>query len=75
KEVEAREHDPIHPIKKNGLLIGRGSSDMKGGMACVLFAVKLIREADIELLADIVLQSVNGEAVGDAGTLECCKRG
>lgn len=48
KEDEEWEHDPFHPIEKNGLLIGRGASDMKGGMACVLFAVKLIREAGIE---------------------------
>lgn len=48
---------------------------MKGGMACVLFAVKLIREAGIELPGDLILQSVIGEEVGEAGTLECCKRG
>ncbi|MCO4850914.1 acetylornithine deacetylase [Bacillus vallismortis] len=75
KEDEDWEHDPFHPIEKNGFLIGRGASDMKGGMACVLFAVKLIREAGIELPGDLILQSVIGEEVGEAGTLECCKRG
>ncbi|MCI3987807.1 M20/M25/M40 family metallo-hydrolase, partial [Bacillus vallismortis] len=36
KEDEEWEDDTFHPNEKNGLLIGRGASDMKGGMACLL---------------------------------------
>ncbi|MGN7375029.1 acetylornithine deacetylase [Bacillus halotolerans] len=75
KEGEDWVHDPFCPSEKNGFLIGRGASDMKGGMACVLFALKLIREAGVELPGDLILQSVIGEEVGEAGTLECCKNG
>lgn len=75
KEGEEWAHDPFCPSEKNGFLIGRGASDMKGGMACVLFALKLIREAGVELPGDLILQSVIGEEVGEAGTLECCKKG
>lgn len=75
KEGEDWVHDPFCPSEKNGFLIGRGASDMKGGMACVLFALKLIREAGVELPGDLILQSVIGEEVGEAGTLECCKKG
>ncbi|MEC1604821.1 acetylornithine deacetylase [Bacillus halotolerans] len=75
KEGEDWVHDPFCPSEKNGFLIGRGASDMKGGMACVLFVLKLIREAGVELPGDLILQSVIGEEVGEAGTLECCKKG
>ncbi|MCC2529072.1 acetylornithine deacetylase [Bacillus halotolerans] len=75
KEGEDWVHDPFCSSEKNGFLIGRGASDMKGGMACVLFALKLIREAGVELPGDLILQSVIGEEVGEAGTLECCKKG
>lgn len=75
KEDEDWECDPFHPIEKNGFLIERGAFDMKGGMACVLFAFKLIREAGITLPGDLILQSVIGKEVGETGTLECCKRG
>ena len=44
-------------------------------MACVLFSLKLIHDAGIELPGDLIVQSVIGEEVGEAGTLECCKRG
>ena len=32
--------DPFNPVIKNGLLFGRGSSDMKGALACMLIASK-----------------------------------
>ncbi|WP_295164811.1 succinyl-diaminopimelate desuccinylase [uncultured Buchnera sp.] len=30
--------DPFNPVIKNGLLFGRGSSDMKGALACMMIA-------------------------------------
>lgn len=67
--------DPFQPLVKDGMLIGRGAADMKGGLACVLFALQLIHDAGIKLAGDLIVQSVIGEEVGEAGTLECCKRG
>ncbi|WBL40730.1 acetylornithine deacetylase [Bacillus velezensis] len=67
--------DPFQPLVKDGMLIGRGAADMKGGLACVLFSLKLIHDAGIKLPGDLIVQSVIGEEVGEAGTLECCKRG
>ncbi|MFE5317933.1 acetylornithine deacetylase [Paenibacillus sp. NPDC056579] len=72
---EAWEKDPFEPIVKDGRLIGRGASDMKGGLAGALFAVQLLAEAGIQLPGDLLFQSVIGEEVGEAGTLQCCKRG
>ncbi|MBM7603681.1 acetylornithine deacetylase [Metabacillus crassostreae] len=74
-ESEQWEVDPFIPIVKNGMIIGRGAADMKGGLAGALFAIQLLHEAGIELPGDLILQSVIGEEVGEAGTLECCKRG
>ncbi|MFC0472584.1 acetylornithine deacetylase [Halalkalibacter kiskunsagensis] len=72
---EEWELDPFTPIVRDGVVIGRGAADMKGGLAGALFAIKLIREAGIQLRGDLLFQSVIGEEVGEAGTLQCCKRG
>ena len=67
--------DPFTPIVQDGAVIGRGTADMKGGLAGALFAIKLLHEAGVQLPGDLIFQSVIGEEVGEAGTLECCKRG
>jgi acetylornithine deacetylase len=72
---EAWETGPFEPIVRDGVVIGRGAADMKGGIAGALFALKLLKEQGIALPGDITFQSVIGEEVGEAGTLECCKRG
>ncbi|MCR8631351.1 acetylornithine deacetylase [Paenibacillus radicis (ex Xue et al. 2023)] len=74
-EDEPWEKEPFTPLVRDGVIIGRGASDMKGGLAGALFAIQLLHEAGIELPGDLTFQSVIGEEVGEAGTLECCKRG
>ncbi|WP_100333623.1 acetylornithine deacetylase [Bacillus alkalisoli] len=74
-ESEEWETDPFTPIVRDGVVIGRGAADMKGGLAGALFAIQLLHEAGIELPGDLTFQSVIGEEVGEAGTLQCCKRG
>ncbi|WP_096187566.1 acetylornithine deacetylase [Evansella halocellulosilytica] len=74
-EGEQWEKDPFTPVVRDGYVIGRGAADMKGGIAGALFAIQLLREYDIELPGDLTLQSVIGEEVGEAGTLQCCERG
>lgn len=77
-EIDAGEEwltEPFDPIVQDGAVIGRGTADMKGGLAGALFAIKLLHEAGIQLPGDFIFQSVVGEEVGEAGTLECCKRG
>lgn len=67
--------DPFVPTVQDGSIIGRGAADMKGGLAGALFAIQLLHEHGIRLPGDLTFQSVIGEEVGEAGTLECCKRG
>ncbi len=74
-EDENWEEDPFTPVVKDGAVIGRGAADMKGGLAGALFAIRILREAGIELPGDLIFQSVIGEEVGEAGTLQCCNRG
>jgi acetylornithine deacetylase len=43
----AAEHwttDPFQPVLKDGFLHGRGTVDMKGGVACMLMAVEILKE-------------------------------
>jgi len=72
---EPWETGPFLPIVRDGVVIGRGAADMKGGLAGALFALKLLKDQGIDLPGDITFQSVIGEEVGEAGTLQCCKRG
>ena len=39
----------FEPVIKGGNLFGRGSSDMKSGLAAMIYAVKAIRQAGVEL--------------------------
>lgn len=67
--------DPFDPHIQGGRIFGRGVADMKGGLAGVLFALKLLSEQNITIPGDIIFQSVIGEEVGEAGTLSCCQKG
>jgi acetylornithine deacetylase/succinyl-diaminopimelate desuccinylase family protein len=69
------ERPPFEPVVHEGKIYGRGVADMKGGLAGALFAIQLLKEAGIHFPGDLIFQSVIGEEVGEAGTLECCQRG
>lgn len=66
---------PFEPVVTKDSVIGRGAADMKGGLASSLFAIQLLQEAGIELKGDLIFESVIGEEVGEAGTLQCCEKG
>jgi acetylornithine deacetylase len=57
-------------------LYGRGSFDMKGGIACALHAVRCLVECEARLRGDLTVESVVDEEYGGAnGTLACRLRG
>jgi len=56
EEGEAWETPPFVLTQKNGRLYGRGVSDMKGGLACGLWALALLKEAGFQPRGDILFQ-------------------
>jgi acetylornithine deacetylase len=59
----------------DGWVYGRGALDMKGGLACAIFAAKAIRDAGVRLKGRLLIQSVIGEEDGGSGTLATVLRG
>lgn len=56
-------------------LYGRGSSDMKGGLAAFYFAIKSLQDLGVRMRGDVIVESVMGEERNEPGTLACLERG
>ncbi len=69
------ETPPWEVTVRNGNAHGRGTADMKGGLACALAALKAIRDAGVTPAATVSLASVVGEEDGGTGTLATIVRG
>lgn len=59
----------------DGKIFGRGSTDMKSGLAASVFALKMIKEMGIQLKGDVLVETVVDEEVGSMGTLAAIIRG
>ena len=62
-------HDPFGAEIEDGKMYGRGSVDMKGGIATMLFAVEALQKLGIKLKGDLMMQSVVNEEHAGGGTL------
>ncbi|MFA7184415.1 MAG: ArgE/DapE family deacylase [Victivallales bacterium] len=69
------QHDPFAGEIDGDLIYGRGTADMKAGVAAMIMAVQCLREAKIDLKGDIIIQCVVDEEGGGNGTLACVDRG
>jgi acetylornithine deacetylase len=67
--------DPFSGKVEDGKLYGRGSTDMKGGIASLLLAVQALQELGVRLKGDVIVQSVVEEESGGAGTLAAILKG
>ncbi|MGA2401277.1 MAG: M20 family metallopeptidase [Syntrophobacteraceae bacterium] len=64
---EPWEHPPLSGIKVDDRIFGRGSSDMKGGVAAMVAAAVAIRRSGLRLRGDLVLAFTAGEEVDCLG--------
>jgi acetylornithine deacetylase len=62
---------PFTPVRDGEWLVGRGTGDMKGGLAAMLGAVRALRRLGVAPLADVQLHSVVEEECGGNGALQC----
>ncbi len=60
---------------REGRIYGRGSADMKGGLAAMLLAAKSLKESSISLKGDLLLTFVIDEEVSGLGAINLIQRG
>ncbi len=68
-------HPPFAPRVEKGWLYGRGSGDMKAGLAINLFAMDALRRTGYQPAANVFLQSVVEEECTGNGALACLQKG
>lgn len=74
--VDAWEHDPWETETADGRMYGRGTNDMKGGIAAFVHAYWALQDLGIELAGDLTLQTtIEEEAGGVGGVLSALERG
>lgn len=61
--------EPFKPLVENGRVYGRGATDMKGGIACILGAIKQVLEVEGKELSGLLeVAFVPDEEAGGLGT-------
>ncbi len=74
--VPAQDQAQFTPLPKNGNLFGRGSSDMKSGLAAMIYAAKAVRDSGSKLNGQIGLVFVpDEETAGSRGSHSLDKAG
>ena len=74
-DISQWKYAPLDMRLENGNLYGRGVSDMKSGLMASIMAVKLIKDAGIDLPINITILSVIDEEGGGNGTLAAMLNG
>jgi len=64
--VPAASPQQFRPVVRNGRLFGRGSSDMKSGLASMVYAILALRDSGVQLDGKIVLTMVSDEETAGA---------
>ena len=81
--IDAVSYEPLdrwasHPLKpeiRDGQLYGRGSCDMKGGIAGMLFALETVTRLGATLTGDVVFCTDTDEESSGAGAYACAAHG
>jgi acetylornithine deacetylase len=73
--VSRWDRDPFDPLVKDGWIYGRGSGDMKSGVAAMTYALKAIEAAALGLRAPVTIEAVIEEECSGNGALACMAAG
>jgi acetylornithine deacetylase/succinyl-diaminopimelate desuccinylase family protein len=68
-------YPPFEAVVHDNLLWGRGSCDMKGGLAAMACALAMIRAAHLRLKRSVILTAVASEEQGNRGTWALIQKG
>ncbi len=60
-------HSPFNAVESQGRIYGRGATDMKGGIAAIVCAIKEIVDSGVKLKGDIVFAATAGEETDSCG--------
>lgn len=67
--------DPNGAEVRNGLLYGRGSCDMKGGVAAMVFAAEVLASRKERLAGNLIISTVTEEEATGAGSIASIAHG
>jgi succinyl-diaminopimelate desuccinylase len=66
-------HEPFGGEVAEGRIWGRGAADMKGGLAAMMAAMKVLAEARVPLKGDLILAATAGEEIDSVGAAAVAK--
>jgi succinyl-diaminopimelate desuccinylase len=67
-------HGPFHAEMAEGKIWGRGTADMKGGLAALMVAVKTLAQARMPLRGDLILAATASEETDSLGATTIAAR-
>ena len=67
--------DPNQAEVRDGALYGRGACDMKGGVACMVYAAEVLSRLGVRLQGDLIVNTVTDEESSGAGGLAAVRHG
>lgn len=73
--VSEWQFNPLSGELVDGRILGRGASDMKGGLAAMTMALKVLLDCDLRPRGSVTLEYVIDEEMSGLGTLACVVRG
>lgn len=68
-------HEPYSADVVDGKIYGRGSADMKGGLASMIMAARAIKAAGLELEGNLIFAGTAGEEVDSVGAFDFLNKG